>query len=105
MSGRTALQMMEDLRLAMLDGNLAVLDGLPDELQQAVPGLAALSREELVQLRQAAGENMRRIEAALSGLRSARRRIADIAGADRSLTYDKRGTKNHLATTENGRRV
>lgn len=98
-------RLMAELEQALAEGRVDRLGALTDGLEAALPLASGLEREGLVALRKRADRNLRRIEAALSGVRSARRRIAEIIGAERPTTYDVGGAKHRLTDSRNGHRV
>lgn len=93
--GRTMVSiwtLLDEQRQALLSGDLAVLDRLPDRLERAMRDLAdeRPSPEALTQLAHAAAHNARLILAARDGLARARR---DIAPATPLTTYDGQGRR------------
>lgn len=94
----TLMELMADMRLALRSGNLAALEGISGRIEATVPDVAALSKDELAALGRMAAENADALDAARQGIRSARRRIAEIAAAEKGLTYDRNGMRAGLAT-------
>lgn len=93
------------IRTAALNGDLAALDAISAALETNLAELQGLSAEELEAIGRAAAENVPRLEAALRGVRAARRRIAEVAGAERPSTYDHAGRRQGLLPPSSGRRL
>jgi hypothetical protein len=102
--GRIAIlleEMAGDIRAA----RLSRLEEIAPELEAALPDLAAMDREGLVAIGRQADDALRLLSAMMQGVRSARRRLADIAAAERALTYAADGTKTGLSEPRPGQRV
>lgn len=82
--------LLEEQRQALLTGDLAVLDQLPDRLERAMRDLAQTRPDaaELAHLAQMAARNARLVLSARDGLALARR---DIGPAGQLTTYDAMG--------------
>jgi hypothetical protein len=91
---RAILRLLKAQRSALLAGELAALAGMEAQLDRGLRRLAAarVPHEELARIRDGAARNARLLEAARAGLRTARGRIADRAGA-RLATYDAAGQR------------
>ena len=91
-AARAILRLLEAQCNALLAGELASLDGMEVQLDRGLRRLAEarVPQDELARVREGAAHNARLIEAARAGLRTARGRIADQAGAPLS-TYDAAG--------------
>ncbi len=86
---------LDDMHGALLRGELARLAELAPALQAANP--QTLTAAEAQRIRKQAQRNALCLDAAMSGVKSARRRLADIADAAKGLTtYDKTGVRATL---------
>lgn len=74
-------------------------------LETNLAELETLSAEELEAVGRAAADNVPRLEAALRGVRSARRRLAELAEAERPATYDRAGRRQKLVPPPAGRKI
>jgi len=101
----TLLNLMTQLRTALSSGEVAGLADIGEKIEAALPDLADMAAEDLSTLARIAGENARHLDAARQGIKSARRRLAEIAAAEHSLTYDSRGSKSGLSTGVTARRL
>lgn len=93
-------EMQSDIRAARFDR----LHAMAPELEAAMPDLATLDAGTLIAIGHRADETLRQLAAMMQGVRAARRRLAEIAAADRAMTYDSRGTKTGLAAARPGQR-
>lgn len=75
------------------------------ELEQAFAGLDALPQPTLARIRQMAEGNAACLAAALQGFRAARRRLAEIAMADRGEAYDAQGRRHALDASDRRVRI
>lgn len=98
----TLVDLMQALRVALRAGDFRALDGLALRIEAALPEVRTLGRAELQALARMAEENARGLEAARHGIRGARRRLAEIAAADRGLTYDRNGARSGFPTVTTG---
>lgn len=98
---------LEDMRGAIVGGNYERLADLLPALSEAEKTIALLGMGDLAALRRTAAQNAACLDAAISGIKSARRRLAEIAKAEKGLTtYDREGAKATLsATPPKSRRV
>lgn len=94
-------EMADDIRAA----RLGRLEEIAPELEAALPDLAAMDREGLAAIGRQADDTLRLLSAMMEGVRSARRRLAEIGAAERALTYAADGTKTGLAGPRQGQRV
>ena len=86
-----ALNLMHNLRQALLSGDLAALARLEQALT-AIHSTAPADPDESAELRRLAEGNQSLLRAAGRGLRATQRRLAEIARAEQGLaTYDPRG--------------
>lgn len=87
----TELKVMEDLRRALLSGDLDALGPLEQALRDAA-ALAPEDTDSRANLRRLAAENQSLLRAAGRALRATQRRLTEIARAEQGLsTYDPRG--------------
>jgi hypothetical protein len=92
--------MLEDANQAILTGNFKKLERLTAQLAAESNLLSMVEPQDLVALRAQAMRNATCLLGAISGVKSARRRLADIAAAAQGLTtYDRRGGKATVAQT------
>jgi hypothetical protein len=98
---------LDDMRGAIVAGDYAKLTGLLPALSAAEKSLAPTGMADLAALRAKAAQNASCLDAAISGVKSARRRLREIAQAEMGLTtYDREGAKAlHLAAPSTSRRV
>lgn len=83
---------LDRLRHALRRGDYAALAALTRQIEQALPMANGLSSQALANLRADAERTAACLAAARSGLRAARRRLAEIrAGAGGLATYDSHG--------------
>lgn len=75
------------------------------ELDQAIAALATIPQPALGRIRHAAEGNAACLVAALQGFRAARRRLAEIAMADRGEAYDAHGRRHALGGADLGLRI
>lgn len=91
--------LLDSVRVALCDGNYQRLADLVPYLAQAEAAIGMLDLPDLRALRAEAERTETCLTAALSGIRAARRRVADISEAARGLTtYDRDGLKATLST-------
>ena len=96
---------LDAMRTAATEGNLAALAEISAMLETNLAELESLSPDELAAVGRAAAENVPRLEAALRGVRAARRRLAELAEAERPATYDRTGRKQNLVPSAQGRKL
>ena len=97
-------QILTELRIAVVEGNYGRLAAILPELEQAEGHLTMDDPAELQALKAQAMRAAGCLDSALSGVRAARRRIAEIDDAARGLTtYDRDGVKatvpSHMPTS------
>jgi hypothetical protein len=86
------VQTLQALRRALRQADYPALAALAAELEAALPAAAALPETALRALRAEAEQTAACLAAARSGLRAARRRMAEIRAASDGLsTYDRHG--------------
>lgn len=96
---------LSDLRAGLLSGDYSVLPRLLPQLEAIEDRAASLSADDLHILRAEADRAQACLQAALSGVRAARRRMTDVADAARGLTtYGPDGVKATLPTALPGSR-
>lgn len=100
----TALGAVEALLSAMRAdlrrGDYAKFETYSVELEASLAGLEALPKDQLLRIRRAAEGNAACLAAAMEGMRSARRRLGDIASAGRGEAYDAKGRRHALGGTD-----
>lgn len=85
---------LADLQAALKRGDLAGLDALLDRVAQTAAAGIPADAATAARLRAQAAQNDRLLAATLRGLRSARRRLADLRAAkDGFSTYDAAGNR------------
>jgi hypothetical protein len=98
---RNLAAILDDMHAALLAGDFARLNALVPDLEDARAQVVAHGHPDPTALRDKARRNALCLQAAVYGVKSARRRIADIAEAARGLTtYDRVGSKATLNLTE-----
>jgi hypothetical protein len=96
---------LSDLRRGLVSGDYSVLSGLLPQLEQIEAEAEFLSAADLHSLKAEAERAQACLQAAVSGVRAARRRMTDVADAARGLTtYGPDGVKATLPTTPPGSR-
>lgn len=91
--------LLDEMYTATLSGDFARLNALVPDLEDARKRVEISGHGNPGALRQQAERNALCLKAAVYGVKSARRRIADIADAARGLTtYDRVGGKATLST-------
>lgn len=75
------------------------------ELELAFAGVDALPKAALDRIRHAAEGNAACLAAALQGFQAARRRLAEIARADRGEAYDAHGRRHALGAADRRLRI
>lgn len=103
----TIQTILDNMRGAIVAGDYEKLTGLLPALSEAEKSLVPTGMAELAALRSRAAQNAACLDAAISGVKSARRRLHEIAQAELGLTtYDRAGAKAmHLAAPATSRRV
>lgn len=98
---------LDDMREAVVAGNYTRLSALLPALSEAEKSFLAQDMTTLAALRAKAAQNAACLDAAISGVKSARRRMTEIAQADAGLTtYDRGGAKaTLLSAVPKSRRV
>lgn len=90
--------LLHDERMAIRSGDFSRLADLVARKEKAMAEIPSLPGPRLMALRDRIEENQRLIEAALSGFRSARSRIEQIAASVRSCTtYDRNGQSQQIS--------
>lgn len=99
--------LLEDMRGAVLNGNFNRLKLLLPELEQAERQVANEDLADLQAVKAQAERTGACLQGALQGVKSARRRVSEIAEAAKGLTtYDRVGAKAMLpVAAPNSRRV
>ena len=93
---------LERVRAAAVGGDLAALAGMAEELSGRLAALGPV-RDPVVlaRIQRLARRNEACLDAAMRGLRAARRRLADIGSAGSGLqTYDGTGTTRRLGAPD-----
>lgn len=101
------MSVLEDMREAVLTGNYTRLSALLPVLSEVEKTFKAQDITTLAGLRAMAAQNAACLDAAISGIKSARRRMTEIAQAESGLTtYDRGGAKaTLLSAVPRSRRV
>lgn len=94
----TLVGMMTDLKAALHAGDFDAMAELAAQIDAALPEVTTLAKADLAALGRLATENARGLDAARQGVRAARRRLAEIAAADRGVTYDRNGALSGRST-------
>jgi ElaB/YqjD/DUF883 family membrane-anchored ribosome-binding protein len=81
------------------------LETISAKLETVLSGLGALEGDALALLRGMAERNTNCLAAAAQGLRAGRRRLVEIAAAERADTYDRSGARKALSGPVPGRRL
>jgi hypothetical protein len=90
--------LLDQIRDALISGNLAVLAGLDIQLAAEASKLPPLDSVTARRLQTKAERNARLLQAAARGLRAARDRMTEIASAPGLATYDAKGRKAAIAS-------
>ena len=85
----TLVGMMTDLKAALHAGDFDAMAELAAQIDAALPEVTTLAKADLAALGRLA---------ARQGVRAARRRLAEIAAADRGVTYDRNGALSGRST-------
>ena len=97
--------LLSDLRRGLISGDYSMLPDLLPQLEQIEARAPSLSAADLHLLRAEAERAQACLQAALSGVRAARRRVVDVADAARGLTtYGPDGVKATLPSALPGSR-
>jgi hypothetical protein len=88
--------LLADLGRAARAGDLAVLAAMPDRIEAALSRGLPQDTAGVGRIRDLALRNAALLDAALRGVRAARRRAADVQSAGRLSTYDARGRRDIL---------
>lgn len=94
------METMAHTRRALMSGDIAALAGLVAQTEAALDGYVPADAEALVAIRHQAEGNAACLSAALSGLRAARVRLAEIARLQTSIGYDDKGQRRNLSSPE-----
>jgi hypothetical protein len=89
--------LLDQVRAALVGGDLAALAGLEDAMLAAADTVSLLDPQAIRRVKRKAERNAQLLQAANRGLRAARTRMAEIATGPRLSTYDSRGRKSSLA--------
>lgn len=81
---------------ALIRGDIVGMAGLADELDSLSAAISSLDRPTAERLRRRAQRNERLLSAALSGVRAARNRVAEIKSAPQLTTYTSGGRREVL---------
>ncbi len=84
---------------ALMAGDLSVLAGLATEVEVALGAAGSCDLGQARQLAALASRNERLLEAALGGVRAARRRARDLSDQGRFSTYDVGGQRGQPGLT------
>jgi hypothetical protein len=88
------LPCLSETRGALLSGNIKKLVTLTERTERALEQGKRLAEQDLIMLRAAAEENRRLLDAALKGIRAAKRRASDLTEVGRFSTYEEGGKRN-----------
>lgn len=100
-----ATAILEAMNQAIRTARFDSLESQVAMLETVLADLQTVEREAAARLRQLAKRNTDCLEAAAQGLRAGRRRLVEIAAAERADTYDHTGTRRPLSPHMNGRRL
>jgi hypothetical protein len=89
--------LLDQVRAALLSGDLSALSALDEQIFAASNRLAAPDMATAHRLHRKAERNARLLQAAGRGLRAARERMAEIVSGPGLATYDARGRKAALS--------
>lgn len=92
--------LLSAMRADLRRGDYARLETNSAELEASLAGLEALPKDVLLRVRRAAEGNAACLAAAMQGVRSARRRLGEIASASRGEAYDAQGRRHALGGTD-----
>ncbi len=95
-------QLLAATRKALLAGDLAALPPLSEAVEAALEGgwpNGAVADADAAALHAQARENARLLEAAMRGVKAARRRLAEISASRDLVTYDASGQRGVVATS------
>lgn len=93
------MSVLDEMREAVVTGNYTQLSTLLPALSEAEKTIQPQDMAQLAALRAKAAQNAACLDAAISGVKSARRRMAEIAKAEAGLTtYDREGAKATLSS-------
>ena len=100
-----AIALLEAMNHAIRAARFDVLETYSAKLETILVDLQQVDAGTLERLRNLAGRNADCLEAAAQGLRAGRRRLVEIAAAERADTYDRTGARKALALQPSGRRL
>lgn len=96
-------QTLDEVLLAVRAGRFVQLEIAAGKLRAGEMKLAGMGAVELSAIRRKAEMNAQCLEAALRGIRAARRRIAEIADLQKGMTtYDCRGRRDEMQRPPGG---
>ena len=100
-----AAAVLDEMHQAIRTARFDDLETYSAELETVFSGFQMLDSSALTRLRQLAVRNIGCLDSAAQGLRSGRRRLAEIAAAERTDTYDRNGARKTLSVQAPGRRL
>lgn len=89
---------LDQVRDALIAGNLQDLDGMADQVSDLAATLSGLDRATVERLQRKADRNARLLAAATRGVKAAHQRLADIKNSATLSTYDASGRRETLVT-------
>lgn len=101
MTGRL-LEELESLRRKVGTGDLRDLDAAASAIEAGLADMPLLDAAAIARVRDAAAANARCLDAALRGLRAARRRVEELVAAERPETYDVEGRRKGMSVPATG---
>lgn len=96
---------LEALNKAIRMADFMRVEQISAMLETDFPDFTGMDRRSLVRIRALAAGNAACLEASAQGIRAGRRRLAEIAAAGRSDTYDSSGARQALPLPSVGRRL
>ena len=100
-----ATAILEAMNDAVRSARFDVLEAYSAKLETILADLQQVDVATLERLRHLARRNVNCLEAAAQGLRAGRRRLVEIAAAERADTYDRSGARRALSMQSSGRRL
>lgn len=100
-----ATAVLEAMNDAIRTARFNDLETYSGELETILMDLHEVDGGSLERLRRLARRNADCLEAAAQGLRAGRRRLVEIAAAERADTYDRTGARKALSLQFSGRRL
>lgn len=90
--------LLDQVRDALVNGDLKDLDGLTDQIESLAASLSGLDRPAAERLQRKADRNARLLLAASRGVKAARQRLAEIVNSAHLSTYTANGRRETLTT-------